>query len=758
MTVSPLRAADPTLPRRIPDNVRLAPVPAPYSIGTLNRSERSVHRRGPLVQTGVRRVVARAASDRALASVAADGRTVLTAAVRSPGARRLRLHFQDFHAGTGQVWVFAPGDLATFGPYTGDGVLGSGAFWAASVDGDTATVAYLPPPGGVPAHFPFMIDAVSHVWTESTPLPDPASSCNLDITCYPDYHTAAAASVKYEFISDDGVGAYSCSGAMINTQSGSHLPYLLTAHHCISSDTEAKTIQAKFLYQTAACNGPAPDPFSAPTVLGGTYLAGADIEGGDFALVALTDVPGGVTFLGWSTALDAAASVAGVHHPQGSYTRIAFGTRGADLDVTLGNEIAPASRYYEVNWSQGITEPGSSGSPLLNAQGQIVGTLTGAAAPPIGETACQAKPFSLYGRFSNAYAAIQPYLEDGTTSQPKQSQVSAAVTPDPLYQQAPDSQGYQWAYAVRVTESAGVKVTLTGLKVGSTDYSAQLAQLFPTTSLPAFGTLASGMLRAKDLTVPFSSTVEIDGVDVATGRAWQAVTPITFLGPKVVTPPPSILSGGLGNAASFLPAAAPGSLLTIFGSNLAFSNAIAPTVPLPLELGGTTVTVNGIAAPLFTVSPSQLNVQVPYEVQPGTALVTVTVGGQSAKQAVEILSVSPGVFTTHDVRLVPASAGRAGDYLTLYLTGQGAVAPPVATGAAPPASATLAELPRLIDPVHITVGGVPATVVFAGIPNGLVGITQINFQIPAGAPLGDQPLAVWVGGQAAKTVIVTVNP
>ncbi|MBZ5578446.1 MAG: trypsin-like peptidase domain-containing protein [Acidobacteriia bacterium] len=757
-SVSPLRASDPTLPRPIPDSIRQAPVPPAFSVGPLSAAERRVHIRGSLVQAGVRRMLPRAAGDGAVVSVSPEGQAILTASLRSPGARSIRLHFRNFHAGSGQVWVFAPGDQTAIGPYTGDGVFGTGEFWAGGVDADTVTVAYLAPPGISPARFPFTIDSISHVWPESNPLADGAASCNLDVACYPAYQSAASASVKYEFISDDGTGAYTCSGAMINTRASSGMPYLLTAHHCISSDTEAKTIQAHFLYQTSTCNGPAPNPLAAPTVLGGTYLAGADISGGDFSLVALTGVPGGVTFLGWNNSLDAAASVAGVHHPRGSYARIALGTRGADIATAIGTEIAPSNRYYEVNWTMGITEPGSSGSPLLNDQGQIVGTLTGAAAPPFGETACQARPFSLYGRFSNAYAAIASYLEDGSTATPKQSQVSAAVNPDPIYQQSPDSDGFQWAYAVRITESAGVKATITGLKIGPTDYSSQLAGLFGTTTLPAFGTLASGMLRAKNLSAPVTLTVEVDGVDAATGHAWQSFTQAPFLGPKVVTPAPSIMLGGLGNGASFLPAVAPGSLLSIFGSHLAFSNAVAPSVPLPLQLAGVTVAINGVPAPLFAVTPSQLNVQVPYEVQPGTAQVTVTVGGQSDTKAVEVVPVAPGVFSTREVRLLPASGGRVGDYLTLYLTGQGPVTPAIATGAAPAASAPLEQLPRLVEPVQITIGGVPAPVIFAGIPNGLVGIAQMNFQIPAGAPLGDQPLIVLVGHQPAKTVTVTVNP
>ena len=756
--VSPLRAHDSTAPRRIPDVVRNAPVPQSFSVGRLSAAEARIHRRGPLVQAGVQRAVPRAASANLAVSLSPDGRAILTTSLRSPGAQRLRLHFRDFHAGAGQVWVFGPADQTTVGPYSSDGISGDGEFWAGGVDSDTVTVAYVAPPGSTPARFPFTIDALAHVWPQGVTSFDPAAPCNLDVTCYPAYKTAASAVVQYDFIADDGTGSYICSGAMINTRSSSLKPYLLTAHHCISSDTEAKTIQAYFLYQTSACNGTAPSLSSLPTVLKGTYLAGATIPNGDFSLVLLSDVPGGVTFLNWNTSLDAAAPVIGIHHPRGSYTRIGFGNHGTDVNATIGAETAPADKYYEVNWTTGLTEPGSSGSPLLNADGEIVGTLTGAATPPPGQTVCDSRPFSLYGRFSTAYDAIRPYLEDGAAMAPGQSLVSVAVTPDLVYQQPPDADGFQWTYNVRLAESAGVNSMLTGLKIDSTDYSSQLANLFGTTSLPAFGTLASSPFRSKGLAVPVNSTVEVDGVDAITGRQWQAIGHVSFLGPKVQTPAPVIFAGGLGNAASYTAPVAPGSLMTIFGSNLALGTAMAPTLPLPMQMEGVSVAVNGAPAPVFAVSPGQLIVQVPFETAPGTATVTVTVGGESDTKSVAVVPVAPGVFTSDGVRLFPLASGRRGDVLTLFLTGQGPLSTPMPTGAAPPEAASVAELPLVVQPVKITIGAVPATTLFAGIPHGLAGIAQINFQIPPDAPLGDQPLIVSVGDQNARPVRLTVNP
>jgi uncharacterized protein (TIGR03437 family) len=73
------------------------------------------------------------------------------------------------------------------------------------------------------------------------------------------------------------------------------------------------------------------------------------------------------------------------------------------------------------------------------------------------------------------------------------------------------------------------------------------------------------------------------------------------------------------------------------------------------------------------------------------------------------------------------------------------------------AGTALAQLPVPVQPVQVTIGGVTAPILFAGIPPGLVGVTQINFQIPATAPLGEQPLVVNVGDQKSPAATVTVQ-
>jgi uncharacterized protein (TIGR03437 family) len=94
----------------------------------------------------------------------------------------------------------------------------------------------------------------------------------------------------------------------------------------------------------------------------------------------------------------------------------------------------------------------------------------------------------------------------------------------------------------------------------------------------------------------------------------------------------------------------------------------------------------------------------------------------------------------------------------LFITGEGEVSPPIPTGASPAPGTPVGSLPKPKLPVSMTIGGVKADIVFIGIPSGLVGTTQINFTVPANAPLGIEPVVVTVGGVPSPPANLTVNP
>src|SRR5581483_10971774 len=123
-----------------------------------------------------------------------------------------------------------------------------------------------------------------------------------------------------------------------------------------------------------------------------------------------------------------------------------------------------------------------------------------------------------------------------------------------------------------------------------------------------------------------------------------------------------------------------------------------------------------------------------------------------------VRSTSPGIFTAADSSIVPFPSARRGQPILMFVTGEGETNPMVPTGN-PPASTTLLNLlPKPRAAFAMTVGGVAVTPFFIGIPYGLVGVTQINFSVPANAPLGPQPVVVTIGGIVSKTATLTVNP
>jgi uncharacterized protein (TIGR03437 family) len=231
--------------------------------------------------------------------------------------------------------------------------------------------------------------------------------------------------------------------------------------------------------------------------------------------------------------------------------------------------------------------------------------------------------------------------------------------------------------------------------------------------------------------------------------------PITML----VGDTSQIKIGGLGNAATNDQAFAPGMLMSVYGSELAPPGTAqsAPSLPLPLNLSGVSATVNGLTAPLYYLSPGQLNVQVPYETSAGTAILGINNNGQVASFPFEVSAAAPGIFTDAGGALVPYSSAGAGSTLLIYITGAGDLNPGIPTGHTPSPQTPLADLPQALLPVTVTVGGKPAPVQFAGVTDGLVGVVQLNVVVPSNLSAGPQEVVVTVGGVAAPSASVTIT-
>jgi uncharacterized protein (TIGR03437 family) len=221
------------------------------------------------------------------------------------------------------------------------------------------------------------------------------------------------------------------------------------------------------------------------------------------------------------------------------------------------------------------------------------------------------------------------------------------------------------------------------------------------------------------------------------------------------TSAPNILA--VVNAATSQPGSSPGALVSVYGTNLAGAVAGAVGNPLPYTLGGVTVTIDDLPAPLLYVSPNQINLQIPYAAGAGPAVIGVTSNGLAGGQQVQLVTASPGIFLESSGNLAGNPALKPGDSFALYATGVGEVSPQLKSAWSPSAGTQLSALPKPLLPVSVTVGGVPAFVPFVGITPGLVGTAQVNFTVPLSVPAGKQPVVVTVAGVSSPAGNITVQ-
>lgn len=206
---------------------------------------------------------------------------------------------------------------------------------------------------------------------------------------------------------------------------------------------------------------------------------------------------------------------------------------------------------------------------------------------------------------------------------------------------------------------------------------------------------------------------------------------------------------GIVNAASFAPAGAPlapGEFITLFGSGLANSTAVASTTTFPLNLAGVEVLINEQRAPVYAVSPTQVSALVPFATSLGTSTIVVNNNG-TRSNAVEapVGAAAPGIFTLDknglgsgailraDFSLVSQqSPVRRGDYVLIFCTGLGRTTPPSSDGAPGPSSPL--STTAIVQNVYF--GGKKGQITYQGLAPGFAGLYQLNVRVPADAPAG----------------------
>jgi len=272
---------------------------------------------------------------------------------------------------------------------------------------------------------------------------------------------------------------------------------------------------------------------------------------------------------------------------------------------------------------------------------------------------------------------------------------------------------------------------------------------------------------------------------------------ITVLATFAYAQAPVVNAGGVVNAASYAAQpVAPGSIVAIFGSNLASQVAVGDTIPLSTTLDTvTSVTFNGVPAGVYFVGPLQANVQLPWESlaagsTTGTVNIVLTTNtGASTAQTVNVQSISPGIFTLNQNGVgqavatdnadsawaapagsVPgatshpfsiATQGQDAHALTIWCTGFGAVTPDIADNAnSQNTDGTFTLRNTVVQPpdLVVTVGGKPAQILFSGLAPAFVSEYQINVLVdPTTAPGDAVEVQISVNGVTSNTATVAIG-
>jgi uncharacterized protein (TIGR03437 family) len=336
------------------------------------------------------------------------------------------------------------------------------------------------------------------------------------------------------------------------------------------------------------------------------------------------------------------------------------------------------------------------------------------------------------------------------------------------------------ADAVYETAFANLQVadSTTGLKVAVVSGGSQVAvpgqplsdpvvlRVVDVNNLPYPGVKLNASVTAGGTVMPPSATTDESGTasfawTPAAGSSNKLTAAIDNLPASAVTvtalSKPAFSAAGVVSSASYAHEIAPGSLASIFGSNLSLADADALTPRWPTQLAHVGVLLNGVAAKVTAVRESQINFMVPPSTPVGPAkLVVQTLVGNSDEVTVNVAPFAPGIFydppsglgailianTGKKTDVLAAEAGQS--ELEIYGTGLG---PVHADG----------NLFKTDSAVQVFVAGQPAQVLYSGYAGGYEGLYQVNAMMPAGVPSGPQRVSIEVGGKRSNEVLIYVR-
>jgi len=345
-----------------------------------------------------------------------DGTVTWKVTFKSDDATALGIYFDYFEIPEqGRLFAYNQDRTHIVGPYSTENSMTGDVFATAPVTGSEVTLEYNGPSTGAD-DFHVRISEVAYMYRSGGFSPKNAGEfgdsdpCQVNANCSEGAAWGPQRRSVVKIIVRDGANTGLCSGAMVNTANEDCTPYVLTANHCGGGATVSNFKQWVFYFnfETPGCTNPASaNNLDDQTVTGCLKMANSqdvsDVLISDFMLVHLKNRPASsfnAYMAGWSRSTTPAASGVGIHHPSGDVKKISTYTSSLTNSGWSGSNWG---RHWAVIWAatangHGVTEGGSSGSPIFDQNGRIVGDLSG------GSSFCtNTSGQDVYGKFSYSW-------------------------------------------------------------------------------------------------------------------------------------------------------------------------------------------------------------------------------------------------------------------------------------------------------------------------------------------------------------------
>ncbi len=335
-----------------------------------------------------------------------SGLYVWRAAFTVEGAKLLNLYFNDFNLeGNDQIFIYSADEDEILGAFTKKN--NRQYFTTGLIKGNTLIVEYNT--SDKKRKLPFEIDELGIVLRQGERGFGGAGSCEVPVNCDEGALWQRQKRSVARILVKESSSLFWCTGSLVNNTGMDGKPYFLTANHCGSNASSADYTEwvFDFDYESPDCSRPVIEPDKL-TFTGASLIAHGSTPrsaNSDFKLLLLNDeIPDDyhMYFSGWDRSGEVPQHGVVIHHPEGDIKFISTYTQPAVSSFYYGSEN-PDAPFWKVVWSEtangyGVTEGGSSGSPLFSEDGYIVGTLTGGNASCINNT----EP-DYFGKFSNSW-------------------------------------------------------------------------------------------------------------------------------------------------------------------------------------------------------------------------------------------------------------------------------------------------------------------------------------------------------------------